>query len=126
MLTRYTRAIDTGKLDRLDDVFTADAHIDYTQTGGITGSYPEVKKWLAEMLPMFPKRQHVLGQSEVVIKGDVATVTSYFLNPMVLPQDDGSELVWEFGGLYRHEMVRLPEGWRSRQLVEELTWKRGT
>ena len=30
LLTRYTRAIDTGEWDRLDDVFTPDAQIDYT------------------------------------------------------------------------------------------------
>ena len=54
LLTRYTRAIDTGEWDRLDDVFTPDAQIDYTASGGIAASYAEVKPWLAEMLPIFP------------------------------------------------------------------------
>ena len=128
LLTRYTRAIDTGEWDRLDEVFTADAEIDYTSTGGIRGGYPEVKAWLAENLPMFPRRQHVLGQREVLLDGDPAVtgrVTAYFLNPMVLPQQDGSELLWEFGGLYHHDLVRTEAGWRSRGLVEELCWKRG-
>lgn len=128
LLTRYTRAIDTGAWDLLDEVFTADATIDYTSTGGIEGGYPEVKAWLAENLPMFPRRQHVLGQKEVLLDGDPpvgAAVTAYFLNPMVLPQADGSELLWEFGGLYHHTLVRTESGWRSRRLVEELCWKRG-
>jgi hypothetical protein len=125
LLTGYTRAIDTGEWDRLDVVFTPDAEIDYTSTGGIAGAYPEVKAWLAENLPMFPRRQHVLGQREVALAGDRARVTAYFLNPMVLPQPDGSELLWEFGGLYHHDLVRTGEGWRSRRLVEELCWKRG-
>jgi hypothetical protein len=125
LLTGYTRAIDTGEWDRLDAVFTPDAEIDYTSTGGIAGAYPEVKAWLAENLPMFPRRQHVLGQKEVALAGDRARVTAYFLNPMVLPQPDGSELLWEFGGLYHHDLVRTGEGWRSRRLVEELCWKRG-
>ena len=30
VLIRYTRAIDTGDWDRLDEVFTPDAQIDYT------------------------------------------------------------------------------------------------
>ena len=38
-LTSYTRAIDTGDWDRLDAVFTPDASIDYTSTGGIAGAY---------------------------------------------------------------------------------------
>lgn len=125
LLTAYTRAIDTGEWDRLDAVFTPDAQIDYTATGGVAGGYPEVKAWLAVNLPMFPRRQHVLGQREVDLDGDRARVTAYFLNPMVLPRPDGSELLWEFGGLYHHELVRTVDGWRSRRLVEELCWKRG-
>ena len=124
LLTRYTRAVDTGTWDLLDDVFTEDAHIDYTATGGIADEFPKVKAWLAEVLPMFSSRQHVLGQSEVSVEGDRAEVTAYFLNPMVLTQDDGTQQVWEFGGYYRHRLVRTPEGWRSCRLVEELAWKR--
>jgi hypothetical protein len=44
---------------------------------------------------------------------------------MVLPQDGGDGLIVEFGGLYHHELVRTPDGWRSRRLVEEIVWKRG-
>ncbi len=125
LLTRYTRAIDGGAWDGLDTVFTPDAHIDYTATGGMAGAFPEVKRWLAENLPMFPRRQHLVGQKDVDLRGDEADVTAYFLNPMVLPQPDGSELLWEFGGWYRHRLVRTADGWRSRELVEDLCWKRG-
>ncbi len=125
LLTRYTRAIDTGDWDRLDGVFTADAWIDYTATGGMAGRFPQVKAWLAENLAMFPRRQHVLGQKEVALRSDAADVTAYFLNPMVLPQRDGGELLCEFGGLYRHRLARTHDGWRSVELVEELCWKRG-
>jgi hypothetical protein len=45
---------------------------------------------------------------------------------MVLAQPDASELLWEFGGLYHRELVRTDGGWRSRRLVEELCWKRGS
>ena len=128
-LVRYTRAIDTGEWDGLDTVFTPDARIDYTATGGIAGTYPEVKAWLAEMLPLFPRRMHTLGQVAVDFgatpAGDEAAVTAYFHNPMVLAQPDGGELLCEFGGIYHHDFVRTPQGWRSRRLVEELVWKRG-
>jgi SnoaL-like domain len=125
LLTRYTRAIDTGDWDRLDDVFTPEAEIDYTSTGGIAASYPEVKTWLAEMLPIFPRRLHTLGQVDSRVDGDEASVAAYFHNPMVLPQQDGTETLVEFGGIYHHHLVRTPDGWRSRRLVEELVWKRG-
>jgi hypothetical protein len=125
LLVRYTRAIDTGEWDRLDEVFTADAEIDYTATGGIAASYAEVKPWLAEMLPIFPRRLHTLGQIDSQVDGDKATVAAYFNNPMVLVQPDVGELLVEFGGIYHHELIRTPEGWRSHHLLEELVWKRG-
>ena len=66
VLVRYTRAIDTGEWDRLDTVFTPDAQIDYTESGGIAAGFAEVKPWLAEVLPaFFPKRMHTLGQVEI-------------------------------------------------------------
>ena len=124
-LARYTRAIDSGDWDRLDEVFTPDAAIDYTSTGGIAASYPEIKAWLAEMLPLFPRRMHTLGQVDSRIDGDTAVVAAYFHNPMGLPQDEGPDHLVEFGGIYHHDFVRTPDGWRSRRLFEELVWKRG-
>ena len=125
LLVRYTRAIDTGEWDRLDEVFTPDAQIDYTATGGIAASYPEVKAWLAEMLPIFPRRMHSLAQADSEVDGDTATVAAYFHNPMLMPGRDGEETLVEFGGIYHHDLVRTPDGWRSRLLFEELVWKRG-
>lgn len=126
VLTRYTRAIDTGDWDKLDTVFTPDAAIDYSESGGIVAAFPEVKPWLAEMLPMFfSKRMHTLGQLEVELRGDEADVTAYFHNPMLMDDGMGGAKVVEVGGLYHHTMVRTPEGWRSRKLHEEVIWKRG-
>jgi hypothetical protein len=125
LLTRYTRAIDSGEWDRLDDVFTADARIDYTASGGMTGAYPDVKAWLAKVLPMFPKRQHIIGQREVTLDGDRARVTAYFFNPMVISRPGVADELWEFGGYYHHRLVRTDMGWRSEELVEEIVWKRG-
>ncbi len=131
VVTRYTRAIDTGDWDKLDTVFTPDAAIDYTESGGIAAGYPEVKPWLAEMLPaFFPKRMHTIGQLDIAVTGDEATCTAYFDNPMLMgngQSDDGQggEKIVEIGGLYHHEMVRTPDGWRSRKLHEQVVWRRG-
>jgi hypothetical protein len=120
LLTTYTRAVDTGEWDLLDTVFTPDARIDYTATGGIAGPFPEVKAWLAEVLPMFARRQHLIGQSAVTLDGDTAAVTAYFINPMVTTDDK----LFTCGGLYHHDLVRTPAGWRSRRLTQELSWTR--
>jgi hypothetical protein len=127
VVTRYTRAIDTGDWDRLDTVFTPDAQIDYTESGGIKAGFAEVKPWLAEMLPaFFPKRMHTIGQLDVVFTDpDRADVVAYFDNPMPMDDGHGGTKIVELGGLYHHEMVRTPDGWRSRRLHEEVVWKRG-
>jgi hypothetical protein len=126
VLVRYTRAIDTGEWDRLDTVFTPDAEIDYTESGGIKESYPAVKPWLAEMLPMFfPKRMHTLGQYEIAVDGDTATCSAYFHNPMPMDDGKGGDKIVELGGIYHHTLIRTSDGWRSRKLHEEVVWKRG-
>ena len=125
VLTRYTRAIDTFDWDRLDTVFTPDAEIDYTESGGIAEAYPKVKPWLAEMLPaFFSKLMHTIGQVEIDVRGDEADVTAYFHNPMLMDDGAGGEKVVEIGGLYHHTMTRTPDGWRSKKLHEEVIWKR--
>jgi hypothetical protein len=126
VLVRYTRGIDTGEWDLLDTVFTPDAEIDYTESGGIADTYPAVKAWLAEVLPaFFPKRMHSLAQLDVRLDGDGATCTAYFHNPMPMDDGQGGVKIVEFGGLYHHTLVRTPDGWRSRRLHEEIVWKRG-
>lgn len=124
LLTRYTFAVDRHDWDALDDVFTPDAHIDYSATGGNVGTFPEIKKWLSETLPMFSAMQHALCQRQVTVDGDSAHVRAYFLNPMVMDQADGSKWHLDLGGVYVHDLVRTPAGWRSRRLVEELLWDR--
>lgn len=126
VLTRYTRAIDTGDWDRLDTVFTPDAAIDYTESGGIAGDFATVKPWLAEVLPaFFPRRMHTLGQLDIAVDGDEATVAAYFHNPMPMDDGQGGTKVVEFGGLYHHTLTRTADGWRSRALREEIVWERG-
>lgn len=128
VITRYTRAVDSHDWDALDTVFTPDARIDYTESGGIAGSYPEARAWLAETLPaVFEKYMHTVGQVAIEYDegGDAAEVTAYFDNPMQMRTGDGGTRLVEVGGLYHHSMVRTPDGWRSRRLHEELVWKRG-
>lgn len=126
VLIRYTRGIDTGEWDLLDTVFTPDAEIDYTESGGIADTFPAVKTWLAEVLPaFFPKRMHSLAQVAISLDGDEALATAYFHNPMPMDDGQGGTKVVEFGGLYHHTLVRTADGWRSRRLHEEIVWKRG-
>ena len=131
LLTRYTRAVDTGEVDGFDQVFTDDATIDYTASGGSSGPVAEVKAWMAhEAIPLFAQTQHLVGQVEIEPTGDdAAHVTAYFWNPIRIQLPDGPEgptppFDMEIGGLYEHDVVRTPDGWRSRRLVEHVLWRK--
>jgi hypothetical protein len=116
LLIDYSTAIDKRRFDDLDQVFTPDAYIDYTAMGGIDGSFPEVKAWLAQVLPNFPAYAHMLGNFDVRINGDTASSRTICFNPMVLGGDQKQIL---FCGLwYDDEFIRTPEGWRMSRRVE--------
>ena len=116
LLIDYSTAIDKRRFDDLDLVFTPDAYIDYRAMGGIDGSFPEVKAWLADVLPNFPVYAHMLGNFDVRIDGDTASSRTICFNPMVLGGDQNQIL---FCGLwYDDEFLRTPEGWRMSRRVE--------
>jgi hypothetical protein len=122
-LARYCRAIDTGEWDLLDTVFTSEAVLDYTSPGGIRGAYPEVKTWLAQVLPLFPIRQHYVTNVEVEITGDTATSRAYLYNPMGRRGDDGQVSLFVTGGVYRDRWRRTASGWRIVERVETEMWR---
>ena len=122
-LARYCRAIDFGEWDVLDTVFTRDAVLDYTSSGGIRGAFPEVKAWLAKVLPLFPVRQHYVTNREITLRGDEATSSAYLYNPMGRRRDDGGADLFFTGGVYRDRWRRTPDGWRIVERIETEIWR---
>ncbi|HKY91882.1 MAG TPA: nuclear transport factor 2 family protein [Nevskiaceae bacterium] len=113
LVTEYAQAIDDRAWDRLDQVFTPDAQIDYTAMGGIKGSYPEIKKWLGEALAFFPGFMHLCGNFRFQVTGDTATGSIACFNPMIVPRQDQSGADTMFLGLwYEDRYVRTAQGWR--------------
>lgn len=116
LLVNYSTAIDQRRFDDLDHVFTADAYIDYRAMGGIDGRFPEVKAWLAEVLPGFANYAHMLGLPSIQLAGDTATARTFCFNPMVF---GGAEPTTMLLGLwYEDEFVRTPDGWRMSRRAE--------
>jgi hypothetical protein len=126
LLTTYCTAIDSKDFEKLNEVFTADAHIDYTSAGGVKGDYPQVKEWLKKALGLFPMTQHLVTNFEIRIQGDRATSRCAFYNPMALPEssEENAELrMLYFGGYYNDELTLTPNGWRIHQRIEDTAWK---
>ncbi len=125
LLLDYCIAIDSGQFDELDDIFTADAFIDYTCFGGPKGQYPEIKKFLQEALPGFPAYQHMIGPSRIFLEGDRARARTICHNPMYVPlptvegEEQGRTQLSFFGIWYVDKLLRTEQGWRMTERVEE-------
>lgn len=125
LITEYADAIDTLALDRLDQVFMPDAHIDYTAMGGIAGTYPEVKAFLAQSMPAFNATQHMIANYLIRLNGDTATGKIMCFNPMrlAMPQDQALP-VFFLGLWYLDDYIRTAQGWRiaSRREVKSYSF----
>ena len=136
LMVRYVEAIDGKEWDLLDTVFTPDAILDYSTSGGpdAKGSYPEMKVWLRNALAVFSLTQHMIGKSSVVFDGDAAHCRTIFHNPMVLPIDDTGKYnpegtgqsTFVVGGWYEDTCRKMPEGWRIVHKYEEQAFISGS
>ena len=121
LFARYSFAIDDRNWAALDDVFTPDAAIDYSETGGAKGSFAEIKIWLPEALSRFPKYQHMVATTQLKLDGDHATSRTIVFNPMVYDVA-GTQQVFFIGLWYRDQLVRTADGWRISARYEEMAY----
>jgi len=119
LLIRYTVAIDKKDWDLLDTVYTPDAKIDYTESGGIKGEYPEVRAWLAKALAPFTMTQHLISNSVIELDGDAARGRTMVFNPMGTDDGNGGLKIFYVGAWYVDKLVRTSEGWRIAERFEE-------
>ncbi|MBO0677159.1 nuclear transport factor 2 family protein [Mycolicibacterium sp. S2-37] len=120
LLSTYARAVDTKDWELYRSVFTEDAQIDYSSAGAVVGGRDEVVDWFTANFGVIPWSMHYITNVEILDRSaDSATVRAMFYNPMQLPGVDG---ISACGGYYHHELVRAPDGWRSRSLREENVW----
>lgn len=120
LLARYSYAIDERDWDALDEVFTPDAVIDYTETGGARGSVAQIKAWLPVAMARFPRYQHMIATTRLELDGGRAKSRTCLFNPMVYQDADGGEKVFFIGLWYRDQLVRTPKGWRIAERYEEM------
>ncbi len=122
LLVEYCHIIDQQLIDRLDDIFSEDAFIDYTAMGGIAGNREEIKAFLKQALPAFGATQHMIANQQIRLDGDRATGRIMCFNPMQLGGGEQAAPVFFLGLWYVDEYVRTPAGWRISRRVEEKSW----
>ena len=121
VLVRYTKMVDKRDWERMDEVFAPGASLDYQSSGGQSGPYRETLDWLARALEPWPLNLHFISNFEIVIDGDRARSSCYFLAPMGREEPGGRQIMTTNAGYYHDELVRTPKGWRIQARVCEQT-----
>ena len=124
LVFHYADLIDTRQFDRLrDEVFTADAHIDYSAFGGSVGGLEDTIAFLkASLTPeVFPTHQHLNANVQVTLDGDTATGRVMCFNPMNMQVGEETQ-VFFLGLWYVDEYRRTHKGWRISRRAEEKSW----
>jgi hypothetical protein len=125
-ITAYSYAIDLHHWDELDAIFTDDAHLDFTASGGEAGTLAELKPWLDRSLNLFAGHQHLMGNTRVQFgaDGDSATSQTMCLNPMPLAGNGKQPLI--FVGIWYHDdWVRTTDGWRITRRIQQKAFLHG-
>jgi len=121
LVFQYSNLVDRKAFDELRDIFSEDAFIDYSETGGSAGNLEETIAFLKESLGIFPNTQHLNGNVQIVIDGDTASGRVMCFNPMVLNLGEVDHTFF-LGLWYVDEYVRNAEGWRFSKRVQEASW----
>jgi ketosteroid isomerase-like protein len=121
----YAYAVDFHNWDELDTIFTADATLDFTASGGEKGNLEEIKKFFDRALNLFAGHQHLMTNAQVTVDGDTARSRTTCHNPMYLAGDDGKQRVVFVGIWYLDTWRRTPQGWRITSRVQQKGYLHG-
>jgi len=125
LVYHYADLIDRRDIERLrTEVFTTDAHIDYSAMGGSVGGLEDTLAFLESALTveLFPNSQHLNANVQVTIEGDAASGRVMCLNPMEMSMPDGGTQTYFLGLWYLDEYRRTQQGWRICRREEIKSW----
>ena len=122
LLIRYCYAVDDRDWIAYRKIFTSDAVIDDTVTGGVKSGVEEHVTYLTRALSKILISQHAISTTLIDLKGDEATVRTHCSCPMVVDLGEGKRQVFFQGLWYRNRLVRTKGGWKIKELLEEGYW----
>lgn len=121
----YAGAVDDSDWVRWEALFTADARIDYTSSGGIVGTPAEVAAWMPGAMSIFGWTMHSILTHEIHFTApDRATGRVHVFNRNGVEWEGASEIL-DVGGFYRDEYVRVGDVWRFASRVEDTVYLEG-
>jgi hypothetical protein len=118
-MTRYAHAVNRNDWEVVRSLFTPDAVIDLEDSGMMKGTRDDMIAALEKMMGSLAWTQGFATNVDIQLDGDSAKVTAMMMRAMQLPSVEGPSFA---GSYYHHDMVRTPEGWKSKRFSEEPIW----
>jgi len=118
LVTDYATAVDSRDFNKFHMFFTEEAFVDYTATGGISGSIFEIVAFLESAMVHFPNYQHFISNISLNIAGDTATGKVMCLNPMQTKDND----VFFLGMWYQDTYKKIQNQWRISSRIQQRSW----
>ena len=118
LVTDYATAVDTRNFTEFNNLFTADAIIDYTAVWGISGNLKEIIVYLETALDFFPNYQHFISNISLTITGNNATGKVMCFNPMQTKENQ----VFFLGIWYHDTYINIDDRWFISSRIEESSW----
>jgi SnoaL-like domain len=139
LLTRYTHQHDVlaarfaagladgTEFDVFDEIFTPDAVIDFTRSGGHRDLVGNIKAWMAGAYALFPVQHHLYGQIHFSFSADgrEAETRAWAINPMGYGKAGEAPEVFTTGGYFIDRFVRTSDGWRISEHSYDPQWQMG-
>ena len=124
LVKEYSHVVDRREFDCFRDLFTADAHIDYSAFNGSVGNLEETISFLKSAVTpeLFPNCQHLISNIQVDLQGDRAKGRVMCFNPMEMALPEGKKHVFMLGLWYLDEYLRTSSGWGIARREEEKRW----
>lgn len=118
LVVSYGFAIDDRDWARWTALFTDDAELDYTHSGGIAGPIAEVAAWMPAAMEVFAWSLHSVLTHEIRFTGDdTATGRLHVFNRNGVDWNGQHEFC-DVGGLYLDEYRRVGDAWRFSRRAE--------
>ncbi len=123
LLTRYCSIIDEQRFDDLRTIFTPDAQIDYSSSGGAKGTLDEIIQFLKDVMVLFSSTQHMISNIDLKLDGDTASCRCIGHNPMVWKEvPEGDDDLSFYGYWYVDTLMRTNDGWRIKTRREDMSY----
>jgi len=118
LATAYAYAVDDRDWLRWQELFTVDAHIDYTAAGGIAGTPAEVAAWMPAAMAVFTFCLHTTATHEIRFTSpDTAIGRVQVFNRNGVEWEGESE-IFDVSAIYEDVYRRVDDSWRIARRTE--------